>query len=173
MNTFFLVCIVSILLNAAGITFSFPILNIIGSVGFGIGIMKLPVQGTVVKKAKIYAWISVVLTALIVAIGFLNLENVESEYNMLASGLTTFFYIYLTYYFTEALVEHSKFINELASTRTFRGVWTLTGIIAFLYFIICMSNLTTFIVNVGRIVLLISAIFYCSNINSNKKLFTK
>lgn len=171
MNRLFAISLFGIILNAAGITFSYPLLNFIGSILILIAVFKLNFQGIIIKKLKLFSILSAIFSLAAFGLSILDRQISDLDISVLYIGIMTFFYIYLTYYYTETLIEHSKLINELASTRSFRGIWTLTGVVAFLYFMADMSNLIPLVMSIAGILLLISAIFYCSNLFANKKLF--
>lgn len=169
MNTFFILCIAGIILNSAGITFDLYILNIAGAIFTTVGILKLEISGLIIRKAKRYAIISIPFAVLAFVLSLAGLDN--QTLSGIQLGINIFFYIYFTYYFTEALIEHAKMKNELAITRSFHSIWTLCGIVAFLYFM-AYTSLVPIVVSIAKIILLISALYYTFSIyNASKHLF--
>lgn len=170
MNNPLLVTIVGILLNSAGIAFNFYYLNVIGSIICLIGVSQSGLSGNAIKKARTHAIISIPFSILSVVIGIFASQATDSTSIML--GINVFFFIYFTYYFTEALINCAQSVNELAATRSFRSIWTLCGIITFLYFIAFSSFVST-VVMIAKILFLLSALYYCSSINSSGKVLFK
>lgn len=171
MNIFVILCLCGVILNAIGVAFVFPLINIAGMVLLLISLFNLKLEGNAVKKAKVYSIVAIVFFVLVIAVRMMGLENVDQQLLILSSGVLTFFYIYVSYYFTESLIQHSKAINELASTRNFRSSWTLMGVVTFFFFMASMYAFNNLIMNVGRIIVLVAALYYCSTIYANKKLF--
>lgn len=165
MNIFFLLTIAGIFVNACGISLNLYIVSIIGCVLTFIGLFKLPMEGPRYKKARGYAAFSIPF-AIISTYMTTNIVNASGQtISCIACGINIFFFIYTTYYYTESLIERAQGINELAATRSFRGVWTLCGIIAFAYFCIYSSLTSVYIIiTVSRIVFLITAVYYCYSI---------
>lgn len=169
MNTFFTLCIAGIITNSVGIAFDLSILNIIGSLLTAIGACKLPLEGTTIKKARRYAYISVPFSVVAFILTFASSPEIARDIACVQLAINTFFYIYFTYYFSESLINHAQSIHELAITRNFRSVWTMCGIIAFAYFLI-YSALIPSIVMIAKAVLLIGAMYYCFTIYNASKL---
>lgn len=172
MNTFFLLCLAGIIINSAGIAFNIYILNIIGCILVLIGTLKLNITATAIKKAKFHAILAVPFSIIAYAITFLNLEGYQNSISSIALGINVFFYIYFTYYFTESLIQCSKGLNELAATRSFRSIWTLCGIVTFIYFM-AYGALVPGVVNIIKILFLIAALYYCLSINTGSKVLFK
>lgn len=174
MNFGLTICIAGILLNALGITFDFFLLNVIGSIATVVGSIKLGADGASSRKIKIFSFLSVPFSLLSFG-GVLLYQTSEIDRTILyvALGIVLFFYIYYTFYFTEALINHAQGVNELAATRSFRGIWTLNGIVAFVYFF-CYNSLNTTFSGIAKVVFLLTALYYCFTIYSNSKgLFLK
>lgn len=172
MNTFFILCLSGIILNSIGIAFNIYILNIIGCILTAIGIFKLNITASVLKKAKLHAVLSVPFSVIAFSFTFLNLENYQHTISCVSLGLNVFFYIYFTFYFTEALIQCAKGVNELAATRSFRGIWTLTGIATFIYFM-AYTSLIPSVVNIIKIIFLIAALYYCMSLHTTSKVLFK
>lgn len=170
MNTFYYMCIIGIFLNAAGIALNSFLLNIIGSVVLVIGTFRLNLPQPIFKKVKVYSVLSIPFSLAAYALSVMPGIDDRMTIVYIALGINTFFFIYFTYYFTESMVEYSKSCNELAQTRSFRSIWTLCGIIAFIYFM-GFNALADIFILVGRIVFLIAAIYYCFALNGITKLF--
>lgn len=170
MNNALSLTILGILVNSIGITFNFHYLNILGNILTLLGIIRSGLTGKTAKKARTHSIIAIPFSLLSVAITILVPDFPNSA--SIALGINIFFYIYFTFYFTEALIDHAQGVNELAATRHFRSIWTLCGIIAFLYFT-AATSLIPAIVNIAKIVLLISALYYCLSINTSAKILFK
>lgn len=171
MNIFITLCIAGILSNSIGIAFDLYILNIIGCILTAIGATKLPIEGIFFKKTRNYAYASVPFSILAFMLTFVSVPEAVKLITTIQLCMNTFFYIYFTYYFTEALIGHAQKINELAITRGLRAVWTMCGMIAFLYFI-AYSSLIPTIVMIAKAILLIAALYYCFtvyNVSKNLK----
>lgn len=172
MNTFFLLCLAGIIINSAGLAFNIYILNIIGCILTAIGIFKLDITAAAIKKAKLHSILSVPFSIIAYTLTFLNLENYERTLLSIALGINVFFYIYFTYYFTETLIQGAKGVNELAATRSFRGIWTFCGMATFIYFM-AFNSLVPSVVNIIKIIFLIAALYYCLSINTASKILFK
>ena len=170
MSNNLLIIILGILANSAGIAFNFYYLNIIGGILILIGLIRTKLTGNLIKKTRNTAIASIPFAILSVIIDIFGKNT--SDGASIALGINIFFYIYVTYYFTEALIASAKDVNELAATRGFRGTWTLCGIIAFMYFM-TFSALVPSVVMIIKIVMMIAAIYYCSTINASSKLLFK
>ncbi len=171
MNTFLLLCIAGILVNSFGIAFDFYFLNLAGAIILTIGTLKWSLCGTMSRKAKRYAIISIPFSLFTFVVPLAGVSGTTVSGVLL--GINTFFYIYFTYYFTESLIESAKSVNELAITRNFRPIWTLCGIVAFLYFM-AYTTLIPILVQIARIILLMSCLYYCfSMYNASRHLFIK
>lgn len=169
MNIGFVLCIAGIFLNALGITFDYLLLNVVGSALTVAGSFKLGAAGHFVRKIRFYSILSVPFALAAYGLTVLyRTSAIDVSILYVALGIVLFFYIYYTYYFTETLIEGAKGINELAATRSFRGTWTLNGILAFLFFF-CYSSLNGTYLNVARVIFLLSALYYCFNIYNNSK----
>lgn len=176
MNTFFVICIIGIAVNVAGIAFNLYIFNIIGSILSLIGFLRLDIPGTLIKKCRRYAIISIPFSILAFLLSLIDATSSGNQtITSVALGINIFFFIYMTYYFTETLIDYARFIHELAATRSFRSVWTLCGIVAFIYFMANTAvSLNSIILIILRIVMLISSLYYCFSIyNSSKPMFLK
>ena len=169
MSISFILCISGILLNALGATLDYFLLNVIGSVLTVAGSFKLGAEGHSARKIKVFSILSVPFTLAAYGLTILyRTSSIDDSILYVALGIVLFFYIYYTYYFTETLIDSAKGINELAATRTFRGTWTLNGIVAFLFFF-CYSSLNSTYLNIARVIFLLSALYYCFNIYNNSK----
>lgn len=169
MNLGLAICITGILLNALGISFDFFILNVFGSILTVIGSIKLGIKGTFSHKIKFFSFLSLPFALLSFGASILyNTSDVDSAILYIALGIVLFFYIYYTFYFTETLINCAKGINELAATRSFRGLWSLNGIVAFAYFF-CYNSLNNTFLNIAKAIFLLSAFYYCFSIYSNSK----
>lgn len=168
MNKFLSICLAGAILNAAGIALDIYILNIIGSILTTIGIFKLNLDGRTAKKAKIHSVLSIPFSIIAFFISTLDAGDSQRTLYTVTIGINIFFFIYFTFYLTEALIECAKGLNELAATRSFRSIWTLCGFIAFAYFLV-YSSLIPSIVNIAKVIFLLSAFYYCSSLNSSSK----
>lgn len=170
MNTFFFLCIAGIFVNALGVVLNTFLLNIIGSIIIVIGVFRLNLQQPVFKKVKVYSVLAVPFS--IAAYALSVMPGIEDRMTLISIclGINIFFFIYFTYYFTESMIDYSKSCNEMALTRNFRSVWTLCGMIGFIYFM-GFNALADIFILVGRILLLIAAAYYCFSLNSIAKLF--
>lgn len=176
MNTFFMLCLAGIILNCLGITLNFFILNVIGSIILTFGIIKLPLSSSVYKKARLFAAISVpfsVLAFYFVAVQPEGAETLNFAL-MLSLGINIFFLIYITYYFTEMLIDFAKSENKLACTKSFRSTWTLCGIVTFLYYMLCTSiSMNNTISLIARAVLMLVLLYYNFTIYGCQKILFK
>lgn len=170
MNIGFILCISGILLNALGITFDYLLLNAIGCVLTAVGSFKLGAEGHFARKIKFFSILSVPFALAAYGLTILyRTSTIDISILYVALGIVLFFYIYYTFYFTETLIDCARGINELAATRSFRGIWTLNGIVAFLFFF-CYSSLKSTYLNIARAAFLLCALYYCFNIYSNSKI---
>lgn len=173
MNTFLFICIAGIMINSVGISLNLYILNIFGCIFTVIGIIRLDTDSIIIKKVKRYAILSIPFAILAFLFSLLDTDVSVQTISSISLGINIFFFIYFTYYFTEMLIDCAKGINELAVTRNFRSIWTLCGIIAFLYFMAYTSQIPA-VTNIAKIILLISSFYYCFSINSaSRRLFIK
>lgn len=174
MNLGLTICIAGILFNALGISFDFFLLNVIGSIITVVGSFKLGADGTLARKAKIFSVLSVPFALLSFVLAVLyQTSDIDRTILYVALGIILFFYIYYTFYFTETLITRAKGINELAATRSFRGTWTLNGIVAFAYFF-CYNSLNSTFLSIAKVIFLLSSLYYCFTIySSSKGLFLK
>ncbi len=170
MSNILLLIILGIMVNSAGIAFNFYYLNIIGSILIIIGIIRTKLSGRLIKKTRNMAIVSIPFAILSVIIDIFGQNTSDGAF--IALGINVFFYIYTTYYFTEALIASAKDVNELAATREFRSTWTLCGIIVFMY-AMSFSSLVPSIVMIAKIVMMIAALYYCATINSSARLLFK
>lgn len=169
MNIALILCIGGILANALGITLDFLLLNVIGSIATVAGSLKIGATGTLSRKIKTFSILSVPFALLALGLTMLyRTSNIDSSILYVALGIVLFFYIYYTFYFTETLIDCAKGINELAATRSFRGTWTLNGVVAFLYFF-CYNSLNSTYLNIARVVFLLCALYYCFTIYNNSR----
>lgn len=169
MNIGFILCLAGILLNALGITLDFLLLNAAGSILTVIGSFQLRAGEFYSRKIKFFSVLSVPFT--LTAFGLTVLyrtSTIDVSILYVALGIILFFYIYYTFYFTEALIDRAKGINELAATRSFRGIWSLNGIVAFIFFF-CYSSLKSTYLNIARAAFLLCALYYCFTIYNNSK----
>lgn len=174
MNFGLTICIAGILLNALGITFDFFLLNVIGSIATAVGSIKLGSEGAFTRKIKFFSLLSVPFSLLSFGVVLLYQTSDIDHANLYVSlGIVLFFYIYYTFYFTEALINRAQGVNELAATRPFRGIWALNCIVAFAYFF-CYESLNNTFSVIAKAVFLLTALYYCFTIyNNSKGLFLK
>lgn len=169
MNIGFILCIAGILLNALGVTLDFLLLSAAGSVLTVIGSFQLGMEGFYSRKLKFFSILSVPFTLAAYGLTILyRTAAIDVSILSIALGAVLFFYIYYTFYFTEALIDLAKGINELAATRSFRGIWSLNGIVAFIYFF-CYGSLKSTYLNIARAAFLLCALYYCFTIYNNSK----
>lgn len=170
MSTFFYMCVIGILLNSAGIALNSFLLNILGSITICIGAFRLNLEQPIFKKVKFYSVLAIPFS--IVAYALTLIPNMDNPMAVayIALGINTFFFIYFTYYFTESMMDYARSCDELALTRNFRSIWTLCGIIGFLYFM-GFNALADIFILVGRIIFLIASVYYCFALNGIAKLF--
>lgn len=169
MNIGFILCVAGILLNAVGISLDFLLLNAAGSILTVIGSFQLGIDGFYSRKIKFFSILSVPFT--IAAYGLTVIYHtaaISVSVLSVSLGIVLFFYIYYTFYFTEALINCAKGINELAATRSFRGIWSLNGIVAFIFFF-CYGSLKSTYLNIARAAFLVCALYYCFTIYNNSK----
>lgn len=169
MNIGFILCVAGILLNALGITLDFLLLNAAGSILTVIGSFQFGIEGFYSRKIKLFSILSVPFTLAAYGLTVLyRTASINASVLSVALGIVLFFYIYYTFYFTESLINCAKGINELAATRSFRGIWSLNGIVAFIFFF-CYGSLKSTYMNIARAAFLICALYYCFTIYSNSK----
>lgn len=175
MNTFFIICIMGIALDAAGISFQLNIFSVIGCILILAGLFRLDMPGTLIKRCRRYAIISIPFAILAFLLSLANSTVGSQTITCTSLGINIFFFIYITYYLTEALIDYARSINELAATRSFRSIWILCGIVAFLYFMAnTVASLNSIIIMFFKIIMLISSLYYCfSMYNVSRLMFFK
>lgn len=158
-----------IFLNALGIILNFPVINIVGSVIILVGISYLNRTSVLLKKVRKYTIISIPFAVLSTFISYINTQGFVTL-AAASIGISVFFFIYITYYLTESLIDRAKTINQLAAVRSFRVVWTLCGIVTFIYFMAASTTgIYPIIITAGRAILLLCTIYYCFTINNSAK----
>lgn len=80
---------------------------------------------------------------------------------LFAKGIMTIFFIYFTYYFTEAIALEAKMQDKSAVSRNFRITWGVFGVLIFAYYILLNFNLGDMIPIIVQAVLVMSALYYC------------
>lgn len=80
---------------------------------------------------------------------------------LFAKGLATIFFIYFTYYFTEAVALEAKMQDKAAVSRNFRITWGVFGVFIFAYYIILNFNFGDMVPIIVQAVLVMSAVYYC------------
>lgn len=129
------------------------------------GILPLANRNVTFKKARIAAFIGLVLTCLGQYITAAPSLRTASNATMIAVGLSTVITIYFSYYFTESLILESVFQEKAAATRSCRLVWMIFGLLTFLKFIAVMSNISMISI-LAQAITAIFAIYYCSYVLS-------
>lgn len=167
MNLFLMICCLGIALNSLSICFDMYFLSVIGYTLSLIALFKIKLPGNFSKKLRIYNIIAIPLTIFAFWLSTLSIVGDTTTLITVIIGINIFFYIYFTYYLTQALISQAKDINELAITRNFQPIWTLNGIVAFIYFMMFMYLGT--IVSFARIILLLVSVYYCFSIYGGAK----
>lgn len=92
----------------------------------------------------------------------------KSEAVMLsiAIGIGVAFAIYITYYFTEALVLEAKARERIGAVRNYQFAWVMMGIVMFANYFIFKSRVSTYSI-LFSIFLSILVAYYCFLINSS------
>ena len=169
MNINFLLCLCGIIINATGIAFNVYALNTVGAIVLLIGCIRMDFANTPLGKKIFHYAIANVIGSTGALFLFLFLNGSHNRMvSSIALGINVFFFIYFTYYFTEFIIDRAKQMNESAITRNFRSIWTMAGVLSFIYFM-SYYNLTTSVVTIIAIVFLGAALYYCyatSNIGS-------
>lgn len=177
MNIYFMLCLAGVLVNCIGISLNLFILNIMGSIILAIGVIKLSFTGRLFKKARFFAILAVpfvIAGYIIYAMQTADSSEAAEFAALLCLGINVFFHIYVSYYFTEAIIEYAKSENKLACTKNFRATWTLCGVATFLYFMLCTySSVSNTITIIARIILLIIFLYYCFTIYGCHKILFK
>ena len=78
---------------------------------------------------------------------------------LFAKGLATIFFIYFTYYFTEAVALEAKMQDKAAVSRNFRITWGVFGVFIFAYYIILNFNFGDMVPIIVQAVLVMSAVY--------------
>jgi phosphatidylserine synthase len=127
-----------------------------------VGVMPLVPRNINFKKSRNAAFLgtaAVVAGQIITLIGW----GESSSYMLtVASGLSTIFTIYFTYYFTEGIILEAKFQEKSAATRSLQFVWLLLAAFIFIHYIAFMSNISIASILVEAVAV-ICAIYYCSS----------
>lgn len=119
-----------------------------------LGLIELVPRNKLFKKTRKFAFIGIVLSLFVQLLNTMEFGEYTPTAETIKVGITVFFFIYATYYFTEALILEAQSQNNLAVTRNFRLIWTVFGGSLFLHFLALMSGIG----NLSMIVMIISYI---------------
>ncbi len=119
-----------------------------------VGANGLAGVNTFFKKTRKYAIIGIVASILVQWFNTMDFSEYANEAAAVKTGLIAFCFIYVTYYFTEGVIEVAKIGNNLAVTRNFRMGWLVFAGTYFLYFLALMSG----VANLAFIVMVITYI---------------
>ncbi|MGN0481410.1 MAG: hypothetical protein ACI4EV_07550 [Lachnospiraceae bacterium] len=123
------------------------------------------------KKTRNYAIGGIVAAGLVQWFNTMDFSEYANEAAAVKVGLIAFFFIYVTYYFTEGIIEYAKMDNNLALTRNFRMGWLVFAGTYFLYFLALMSGVANLSLIVN-IVVYVAGLYHIFNMyNSTKTLF--
>lgn len=92
------------------------------------------------KKTRVYAIIGIVFSVLVQWFNTMDFSEHANEAAAVKTGLVAFCFIYVTYYFTEGIIDMARVSNNLAMTRNFRMGWLVFAGSYFLYFLALMSG---------------------------------
>lgn len=143
----------------------------IGFVLIVVGASGMTEGGSFFKKTRNYAIGGIVAAVLVQWFNTMDFSEYANEAAAVKIGLIAFFFIYVTYYFTEGIIDYAKVNNNSAATRSFRMGWLVFAATYFLYFLALMSGVG----NLGLIVnvaMYVAGLYHIFNMyNSVKVLF--
>lgn len=92
-----------------------------------------------VKKHAIMGFVASLFVQLLNTMDFSEYYNTVLTFK---TGITAFFFIYATYYFTEAVILEAKNMHNVAPTKNFQIAWLVFAGTYFLYFLALMSGVS-------------------------------
>lgn len=142
----------------------------VGFILIAVGASGITVGGSFFKKTRNYAIGGVVAAGLVQWFNTMDFSEYANEAAAVKVGLIAFFFIYVTYYFTEGVIDYAAVNNNSAATRSFRMGWLVFAASYFLFFLALMSGVANLalIVNVAMYV---AGLYHIFNMyNSSKTL---
>lgn len=143
----------------------------IGFILIIIGANGMATANNLFKKTRFYAILGVVAAGLVQWFDTMDFSDYANEAAAVKFGLVAFCFIYVTYYFTEGIIEYAKAANNLAATRSFRMGWLVFAGTYFMCFLALMSGVAN-ISLIINIIMYVAGLYHIFNMyNSSKTLF--
>lgn len=137
--------------------------DLIGAILLAIGGLPLCKRNLLFKKMRTVIILGLVLSALGLVISIYGGINDIPKVSEIVTGFSTITLIYFTYYFNEGLMLEAKFQEKEATTRSFRKIWFILGVLIFAIFISITTDISLLITGVQALAV-IYAVYYASTV---------
>lgn len=145
--------------------------DVIGFILIVVGASGMLEGGTFFKKTRNNAIGGIVAAGLVQWFNTMDFSENANEAAAFKVGLVAFFFIYVTFYFTEGIMEYAKMNNNFAATRSFRMGWLVFAATYFLHFLAIMSGVSN-IGLIANVAMYVTGLYHIFNMyNSSKSLF--